>query len=329
MSSSAIRFDQTRKIELPNAIGIFVVILLICFSGNLFANDKAEFGLESYAKSSMRIGKLDFYRTYQYSFKSSGNLSQLNVDIGQQFSSGDILASVDIDELNSELNSLLAEKTYVNAELKRLTELQKQKVVSASDVERLRSQSSQLKAAIIRSRQLISAATIVAPYDGIVISRALELGEFVAPGQMVLEIAPIEDNLVVDVDVLESELANLTYGADISLHTRNSNRAMTGKVKKLTSTPNQVTGLYRVSLAVEPFERMTIGTMFNVALEEQLQYVFKVPAHLAKIDFNQTALVKIKSDTGQSVLTRFDIVDFNQDFVMLKPNGLSKLQITK
>ncbi|MDC2889989.1 HlyD family efflux transporter periplasmic adaptor subunit [Psychrosphaera algicola] len=142
-----------------------------------------------------------------------------------------MLASVDTDELNSELNSLLAEKAFVNEEVKRLLTLRKQNAVSASEYERNKSQSSQLKAAIIRVRQLLEAASIVAPYDGIVISRLLELGEFAALGQTILEIAPIKDNLVINVDVLGSELRYLNYGVELPVSARDKSNSQLAKVK--------------------------------------------------------------------------------------------------
>lgn len=310
-------------------IYIFVCLTLNLGLTSAYAADSVEIQLEPYNKVSIRKGSLDFYRTYQYSFKSSGNLSSLNVDVGEHFSRGDILASVDTDELNSELNSLLAEKAYVNEEVKRLTELRKQNAVSESELEKYKSTSSQLKAAITRVKKLMAATSIIAPYDGIVISRALELGEFVAPGQMVMEIAPFKDNLVVNLDVLESELAALKYGDEVQIEGEGAYSPKFGKVKKLTSTPNATTGLYRVSLSVEPFQSMTIGSTFDVYLSAQKVFVFKVPAHLAKMDFNQTALIKIKNDNGKVGLNRFEIADFNQDFILVKPSGLSSLKIIK
>lgn len=306
---------------------IFAALLITGFS--VYANDNDDLQLEPYAKSAKRIGKLDFYLTYQYSFKSSGNLKHLNVDVGEQFKKGDLLASVDTDELNSELNSLLAEKSFVNEEVKRLLALRKQNAVSASEYERNKSQSSQLKAAIIRVRQLIEATSIIAPYDGIVIARHLELGEFAAPGQTILEIAPINNNLVINVDVLGNEIRYLNYGDELLVSARDGSNSQLSKVKKLSSTPNQSTGLYSISLQIQPFKNMVIGSLFDVELSGENQLVFRVPAHLLKVDFNQTALIKTKSDSGKVSMQRFNIVDFTQDYVLVEPNGLTTLSIIK
>lgn len=318
-----------RHFSFLNIAVILTFVATLLHVNQVIAADNVELQLEPYQKVSVRKGQLDFYRTYQYSFKSSGNLQQLNIDVGEHFKRGDVLASVDTDELNSELNSLLAEKAYVNEEVKRLMELRKQNAVSASELEKYKSTSSQLKSSITRVKKLMEATSIIAPYDGIVISRALELGEYVAPGQMVMEIAPINKNLVVNVDVLESELGQLKYGDQVEVSGSSENGPTFGVVKKLTSTPNATTGLYRVSLAVEPFAGMTIGSSFDVHLAEQQVFVFKVPVHLAKMDFNQTALIKIKKDNADAGLNRFEIVDFNQDYILVKPNGLASLKILK
>jgi len=298
----------------------------------VFGAESINLSLEPYVKTHSRTGQLDFYRTYQYSFKSSGEVSELNVDVGQQFKKGAVLASVDTDDLSSELNQLLAEKAFINKEVRRLSRLEKVDAVSASEVEQFKSRSSQLKARIIRVREYLDASSIVAPYDGVVLTRNVDLGEFVGPGQMVLTVAPVADNLVISVAVTEQELPEFQHGKEIVVEDVVNQRSLPARVKQIATTPNMKTGLFQVDLAISPtspMQNMNIGKLFSVHVTARTELVFKVPNHLASVDFNRTALIQIVDENNNHRLKRFDVIDFDLDFVYIAAQNLSRLTVIK
>ena len=306
-----------------------VVILLVLATLSVNANEVLTLELEPYEKKSWRTGKLDFYRTYQYSFKSSGNIKTLAVDAGDEFTKGTILANVDTDDLSSELNQLLAEKAFINQEVKRLSKLAKIDAVSARDVERYKSHSSQLKASIVRVREYLEASTIKAPYDGVVISRNVDLGEFVGPGQAVLEVAPLKDNLVVSTAVTESELADLHLGKQLAVKDKTEQQVLPAMVKKIASTPNAMTGLFQVDLAIDTVNNMRIGKLFEVEVLQASTLVFKVPSHLASVDFNKTALIQVLDLDSKPRLKRFKVVDFDLEHIYIHAQQATQLSVVK
>jgi len=285
--------------------------------------------LEPYVKSFTRTGQLNFFRTYQYSFKSSGEVSKLNVDVGEQFKKGALLASVDTDDLSSELNQLLAEKAFVNQEVRRLSRLAKVDAVSASEVEQYKSRSSQLKARIIRVREYLDASSIVAPYDGVVLTRNVDLGEFVGPGQMVLTVAPVAENLVIQVSVTEQELSEFRLGQEVTVQDTLLGRSLPAKVKQIATTPNMRTGLFQIDLSIAPTEHMSIGKLFDVHVTQQTELVFKVPNQFAKVDFNKTALIQIVDDNNKHRLKRFRVIDFDLEYIYVNAEQLTRLTAIK
>ena len=303
-------------------------LILVSLTFNATA-ETVSIELEPYNVTSTRIGQLDFYRTYQYSFKSSGNIKALNVDVGDSFKKGQLLASVDTDTLNSELNALLAEKAYVNQEVRRLSKLRKQNAVSESELEKYKSQSSQLKAGITRVREFLAASTVVAPYDGVVIKRSADLGEWAAPGQMILEVAPLNNNLVVEVGVKEDELENLSVGTELTVTSTASQRSFVGEVRTISKTPNLMTGLFEIQVAVQPEGRFTIGKLYSVNVLGDSVFVFKVPSHLATIDFNHTAIVKIQDAQSKIRPKRFSVVGLDSEFVYLAGDKQSSIDVVK
>ncbi len=304
--------------------GLIIFVFVMLLGNEAHAREAIQIEPEPYAKKTARIGQLAFFKTYQQSFKSAGNITSLNLEEGQSFAKGDVLAKVDTDDLSAELNQLIAEKAFVNKEIVRLKKLQKVNAVSQSELDRMKSQSSQLRAQIIRTREFLDAALIVAPFDGVVISRYVDAGEFVNPGQAVLSIAPLKDNFVVEVAVQDYMLENLSVGQQLMLTNRQTGGTLLGEVKTLAQMPEDATGLFVVKIAVTEAPNARVGNLYDVVLTQGMNMVYPVPVAYAQLDFNQTALVLVNNKPS-----RFKVVDHDSEFVYLKANASQNLELSK
>ena len=100
-------------------------------------------------------------------------------------------------------------------------------------------------------------------------------------------------------------------------------------VKKIASTPNASTGLFQVDLAIEAANSMTIGKLFDVEVQQDSKLVFKLPNHLANVDFNKTALIQVMDENSQARLKRFKVVDFDLDFIYVDAQQYTQLTVIK
>ena len=285
---------------------------------------------EPHAKQAHRVGQLAFFKTYQVSFKSSGKITQLNIEEGQGFSKGEVLAKVDTDDLSSELNQLIAEKAFVNKEIERLKKLKKVDAVSQSELDRQKSRSSQLRAQIIRTREFLDAAHIVANFDGVVIARYVDGGEFVSAGQPVLEVAPLTENFVVEVAVQDRLLAFLNVGQQVVLKNNESGADLIGEVKTLAQVPDRETGLFIVKIAITDNPEVRVGALYDVTLTQNMAMVLAVPVEYAQLDFNNTAILRVVDDkTGQAKAKRFEVIDHDYDTIYVNADNATTLKIVK
>jgi len=308
---------------------VILLTMVVCFSSWAFASETLEIKAEPYVKTNTRVGQLAFFKTYQQSFKSAGNVTELTLEEGQTFKKGDVLAKVDTDDLSSELNQLIAEKAFVNKEIERLKKLKKVNAVSQSDVDRQRSLSSQLRAQIIRTREFLDAALIVAPFDGVVISRPIDAGEFVSAGQAVLSIAPINENFVVEVAVQDQLLTHLAVGQKIMLENRTTEGKLLGEVKTVPQMPDASTGLFVVKIMVTDTENTRVGSLYNVTLTQSMNMVYPVPAEYVQLDFNQTAILMVNSGTEKAKPKRLKVIDHSPDLIYIKADSQSAIKIEK
>lgn len=126
----------------------------------------------------------------------SGKISKLYVDFNDVVKAGQLIAEMDRVTLQAELQSsqaqLSSSKTEYEYQLKSFTRtktLHEKELVSDQDYdeayylyEKARNDYEQAKAAIVKVKQNLEYATITAPIDGVVISRAVEEGQTVAAG---------------------------------------------------------------------------------------------------------------------------------------------------
>jgi RND family efflux transporter MFP subunit len=172
-SSNATRKKEEAKID---SVKVFVLTMdsvqkNISFPGELLPNENA-----------------------QIRAKDQGYIKKLNVDIGSTVHKGQVLALIDAPEINS---SMEESNEKVNAALSRYqtskdyfqrvnTASKTDGVIAPSELQRSRNQmmadSSEYKAALFAAssyRQVGNYLAIVAPYDGIITKRNVEVGSFV------------------------------------------------------------------------------------------------------------------------------------------------------
>lgn len=142
-------------------------------------------------------GVVEAARQSTVSAQISGRIREISFDVGDAVKKGQVLVRIDDSEVSqalSESQAVLAqaEANYENAKAsyERSKRLFEQKFVSQAALDRAqaeyRSALSQMEAR--RAGAGIAAttrsyATVIAPYDGVVLARHVEIGETVAPGK--------------------------------------------------------------------------------------------------------------------------------------------------
>jgi RND family efflux transporter MFP subunit len=164
--------------------------------------------------------------------RANGYLKEYNVDIGSKVAAGDLLAEIDMPELDQEIQSAAAEVKRAEAALElskttaaRWTELRKTDSVSeqefaekTADLALKSATADSARANLRRLEQLKDFSRITAPFAGVVTARNIDVGDLVsATSQRELFHLAAMDKLRVFVNVPESIAAKIAPGisADI------------------------------------------------------------------------------------------------------------------
>ncbi len=226
-------------------------------------------------------GTVTAARAAQLSTSTSGLVSMLNVDAGSVVRSGQLLLQLDPELAQLQLRSATAQVEQARNALadarRRLEEarsLAPQQSIAESAVRDLAAEVSNDEAALRQATAdaayregVLDRHALRAPFDGVVSAKLTELGEWVNPGQAVLELVTIDD-VRLDFPVPEDYLADMQPGAAVSFSLNaNPGQEYSGRVATVVpvTEPGARTFLLRV-LADDKGQRMIPGMSVRAQL---------------------------------------------------------------
>lgn len=152
------------------------------------------------------------------------------------------------------------------------------------------------KAALEQIRVDIGRITVEAPFDGVVESRSVEIGDFVQAGDEIAVIADF-DPLVVTIQVSEREISRVEPGVTADIELLDGQRFI-GIVSRIATTGDSATRTFEVELEVANEEaRLLDGMTAKVLLPAQQVMAHMItPALLTLDDTGQVGVKGIDAD---------------------------------
>ncbi len=163
-------------------------------------------------------------------FRIAGKISQRKVDVGDRVSKGEVLATLDTDDVNLQLDaaraqfaSAQADHKLARSELDRHQALLERQVISRSQFDAVESrfdaaqaQLRQARANLNVARNQTDYATLKAPRDGVIAQRLAEAGQVVAAGQPVFVLA-VDGDREVRIDLPEQDVSRFVIGMPVAI----------------------------------------------------------------------------------------------------------------
>ncbi len=171
-------------------------------------------------------------------------------------------------------------RAQVTQSLAQLQAVQEQEAAAASQVQTARAQEAMQAAALENARIQLQYATIVAPFTGVVVSRALDPGAYVTPGAStaILTIADL-DSLDVVVNAGEADLPVIHKGDPVKISVdAYPGRAFTGVVSRIAGGVDPTTRTVQVEIDIpNPGHLLRPGMYATTQLSAGTQQALVVP----------------------------------------------------
>jgi len=245
--------------------------------------------------------------------KVSGYVSKINVDFGDKVKAGELLATLELPELESELASAQAAKQkaeadYTNAHLiySRLQSVNKDhpNLVAQQELDTAQANDLTATAAIAAAKAnfekyqtMVSYTQITAPFDGVVTHRYADPGTLIQAGtasdSQALPLVRVSDNyrLRLDFPVTVDYVKDVQLGAAVEVRVDSlNNKTFTGTISRFSNEVDDKTRTMITEIEVpNPNLELMPGMYANVVL--------KVEKHLQALAVPTEAIAGEKSHT--------------------------------
>jgi len=237
-------------------------------------------------------------------FKIGGVVARVSVEAGQSVAEGQVLAELSLAEIDAQVSAAREGRDKAQRDLTRAERLLADSVATRSQVEDARTQldvvSAQLRAAEF-NRQY---AVIRAPASGIVLRRALEVGQLVGPNAPLIVLRTDRRGLVLRAAAADRDAVRLKAG-EIARVTFDAfpGREFSGRVERVGVSAMPMTGTYEVEIVVQSGgERLSSGLIGRASLSPlAVTALPMIPAEaLLEVD-GSAASIFVLDDTGEAV----------------------------
>lgn len=242
----------------------------------------SEFSGEVRARVESRLG-----------FRVAGKLVRRAAEPGQSVKAGQVLAQLDAqdyrlaaDAARAQVAAAITNRDLAAADFKRFKELREQNFISGAELERreaslkaAQAQLDQAQAQLSGQGNQASYTALVADVSGVVTAVSAEVGQVVAAGAPVVQIAQDGPRDVV-FSVPEDQVARMAVGAPVSVRAWATGSTLSARVREVGASADPVTRTFTVKVALESAEQLPLGTTVTVvpkALDRSGTQVIKLP----------------------------------------------------
>ena len=206
---------------------------------------------EDWAPTFSSVGSVSAVQGAVVATELGGTVSEIGFQNGAVAKKGDLLLKLDASQEEALLRSSEAEVELSRADLERTRDLASKRVVSKAELDAAESKFRRLTAVVDQMRSNIRKKTIVAPFDGQLGIRQVNVGQMINAGQQVVPLQSL-DPVYVDFALPQQHLSKLSPGLDVHVRTEMvSGREFVGKVTAINSGVDVVTRNVSVQATLE------------------------------------------------------------------------------
>jgi membrane fusion protein (multidrug efflux system) len=190
---------------------------------------------EDWAPRLTAVGSVSAVQGAVVSAELAGVVSEINFENGGEAKKGEVLMKLDASQEEALLRSAEAEAQLAQTDLERSRDLAMKKVVSSAELDSAQSKFRRLNAVVDQVRSSIAKKTLIAPFDGQLGIRQVNVGQMINAGQQVVPLTSL-DPVFADFALPQQYLGQLTPGLEVHVTTDAiPSRVFNGKLTAINS----------------------------------------------------------------------------------------------
>ncbi len=267
------------------------------------------------------VGTLKFDRNSVLAAQNSGVVKKINFEVGDVVKKGKTLIQIDADLLNAQVESARANALSAKKDYERYEKLLQTKSVSQKQYDDMKLKSVTTQSTLKELEIQKVKKSIKAPYNGIVVAKSINLGEWVNAGTSLASIvdtskAEITFNVPLNIynGLKKGDMYDITVGQNI----------LKGKMSGAIPSGDKLTRTFPVKFKANTSKVFVFdGQEANVSLSKNAkQEALIVPRDAVIKRFGQT-IVFIIDDKMTAQMIPVQIVAYLDNQVAIKAQGLA------
>ncbi len=232
---------------------------------------------QAYAAAEAVVGTVRPKLSTVIEAKVSGRIAEMLVVPGQTVQLGERLVRLDAHEIQSRLDQAIAARQQAESDLKRMTSLLEQKILSQSEFDNAQSQFRMAAAAEAEAKTMQGYAEIVAPFAGVITRKLADVGDLAMPGKPLLQMEN-PDTLRFEADVPEALIGNVKLGDKLPVHVTGVADEIAGAIAEISPAADPNSRTYSVKLDLPGATGLRSGQFGHVSVPVGEIKAIRVPA---------------------------------------------------
>jgi membrane fusion protein, multidrug efflux system len=226
---------------------------------------------EDWAPRLTAVGSVSAVQGAVVSAELAGVVSAINFENGAEAKKGEVLMKLDASQEEALLRSAEADAQLAKTDLERSRDLAIKKVVSGAEFDSAQSKFTRMNAVVDQMRSSIAKKSLIAPFDGQLGIRQVNVGQMINAGQQVVALTAL-DPVYVDFALPEQFLSKLAKDLEVTVRADAfPGRQFKGKLTAINSMVDPVTRNVSLQATLENSDHALHPGMFakvEVALSE-------------------------------------------------------------
>lgn len=220
---------------------------------------------EQHAVVDLLRGRTEANRLVEIKSETDGRLAELPVDDGTRVKTGDVIARLSPGDRPARLAEAKALRAQRKVEFDADTKLSQKGFRAETQLAATEAELEAAEAAVKIAEVELSYTTIRAPFDGVIDSRLVEIGDFIERGEAVARLVEL-DPMVIVTQVNEREIKRLSIGAPGQARLM-TGETITGTIRHISAVADEATRTFRVELEVPNADsNISAGMTAEIAL---------------------------------------------------------------
>ncbi|OAN44903.1 efflux RND transporter periplasmic adaptor subunit [Magnetospirillum moscoviense] len=252
--------------------------------------------LTSWQDSLSAVGTLSAVNGVDIAAQGAGLVKDISFQSGQNVKKGQVLLRLDTDVEMADLRSAQADTDLARISANRQRTLVKTDAVSKAAVDKAEAELKVKEAKVAGIRALVDKKSVTAPFEGILGVRKIDLGQYLQPGQAIVNLQDLS-TMLADFTVSQRDLAALAPGQTVRMTTDAwPGHAFEGTIAAIEPQVEAKTGMVAAQARFPNIEgRLRPGMFARIEIPRRgTEQVVTVPAQAISYNLHGDALFVVE-----------------------------------